>query len=184
MKRLTSALLLVFCAAACSANTPPQQSSDKPASTPPPAASTSADAGPPGAPEPVADGPCPYLESTFVADANGQHVTKVRISADKPHPTCFFYRPDGAVQMTVRVYVGDTKTAKTLVDEAAPIATSNPATSPAGWKGGLLTQDKGTDKGSVYAVAKDGSAVIVKSNQAQSTKSRRVAEKAITSLGL
>ena len=119
-----------------------------------------------------------------MADANGQHVTKVRISADKPHPTCFFYRPDGAVQMTVRVYVGDTKTAKTLVDEAAPIATSNPATSPAGWKGGLLTQDKGTDKGSVYAVAKDGSAVIVKSNQAQSTKSRRVAEKAITSLGL
>src|SRR5207244_3865412 len=121
--------------------------------------------GPPATPEPVADGPCPYLDSAFVADANGQHVTKVRISADKPHPACFFYRPDGNVQLTVRVYVGDAKTAKSLVDAAAPIADSNPATSPPGWKGGLLSNDKGTDKGSVYAVAKEGSAVIVTSNQ-------------------
>lgn len=184
MKRLTSALLLVLCAAACS-NTPSTQQPTT-SSTPaqPQSTPSSAAEGPPGAPEPVADGPCPYLESSFVADANGQHVTKVRISADKPHPACFFYRPDGGLQLTVRVYVGDAKTAKALVDEAAPIATSNPATSPAGWKGGLVSQDKGQDKSSVYAVAKAGSAVIVTSNQAQSTKSRRVAEQAITSLKL
>jgi len=129
----------------------------------------------------VADGPCPYLESTFVAEANGQRATKVRISADKPHPACFFYRADGNIQLTVRVFVGDAKQAKALVDEAAPIATSSPASSPAGWKGGSL----GTEKtGSVYAVAKQGTAVVVTSNQAQSIKARRVAEQTITALAL
>ncbi|TCO64647.1 DUF2020 domain-containing protein [Actinocrispum wychmicini] len=179
MKRATPALVLLLCATACSTS-PPKQQVTIPTSTPPTATPQSTDQGPPTTPEPVADGPCPYLDSTFVADANGQHVTKVRISADKPHPACFFYRPDGTVQLTVRVYVGDAKNAKALVDQAAPIATSNPASSPPGWKGGSL----GQDKSSVYAVAKDVTAVIVTSNQAQSTKPRRVAEKAITALGL
>jgi UPF0176 protein len=178
MKRVTSALLLVCCLAGCSASpaqptpTPTEQQSSTPART--------ESEGPPPSPEAVADGPCPYLESTFVADANGQRATKVRISADKPHPACFFYRADGNIQLTVRVYVGDAKNAKALVDQAAPIATSNPANSPAGWKGGSI----GADKGSAYAVAKEGTAVIVTSNQAQSIKARRVAEKAIESLKL
>jgi hypothetical protein len=120
------------------------------------------------------------LESTFVAAANGQRATKVRISADKPHPACFFYRADGKNQLTARVFVGDAKQAKALVDEAAPIATSNAANSPPGWKGGSA----GADKGSVYAVAKQGTAVIVTSNQAQSIKARRVAEQVITTLAL
>jgi UPF0176 protein len=179
MKRATSTLLLLGCLAACSANTPQPQATSTPQQQPSSTAKSEPE-GPPPSPEPVADGPCPYLESAFVADANGQRATKVRISADKPHPTCFFYRADGNIQLTARVYVGDVKTAKALVDEAAPIATSNPATSPAGWKGGSL----GADKGSVYAVAKEGTAVIVTSNQAQSIKARRVAEKAIETLGL
>jgi hypothetical protein len=120
------------------------------------------------------------VESAFVAEANGQRVTKVRISADKPHPACFFYRGDGNIQLTVRVYVGDTKHAKAVVDQAAPVATSNPATSPTGWKGGSM----GSDKGSVYAVAKQGTAVVVTTNQAQTIKARRVVEKAITALAL
>nr|CEL16032.1 hypothetical protein [Kibdelosporangium sp. MJ126-NF4] len=176
---MTSALLLACCLVGCSTGpnagpTPPttQRTQNPPTTTQP--------EGPPPAPEPVADGPCPYLESAFVAQANGQRATKVRVSADKPHPTCFFYRADGNVQLTVRIYVGTAKNAKALVDEAAPINTTNPASAPAGWKGGSL----GTDKGSVYAVAKDTMAVIVTSNQAQSIKARQVAEKAISTLGL
>src|SRR5581483_9109232 len=63
-------------------------------------------------PAPVA-GPqanCPYLDKTFVADANGQHVGSVRISAPiagQSQPSCFFYRPVGGVQVTVRVYMGE-----------------------------------------------------------------------------
>jgi hypothetical protein len=180
MKRLTSALLLACCLAGCATTSPstvePTQTTQRRTAT----ATITTSAGPPAAPEPVADGPCPYLESAFVAEANGQRATKVRISADKPHPACFFYRADGTVQLTVRVYVGEAKQAKAMVDEAAPIADSNPASSPAGWKGGAI----GADKGSVYAVAKEGTAVVVTTNQAQSIKARRVAEKAITTLGL
>ncbi|PPK68112.1 DUF2020 domain-containing protein [Actinokineospora auranticolor] len=154
-------------------------------SAPPPAAQTTspASAGPaaaPPPPEPVADGPCPYLESSVVADANGQRVTKVRTSADKPHPACFFYRPDGSVQLTVQIYSGDPAIAKAVVDEAAPIATSNPASSPAGWKGGSLS----TDQGAVYAVGKAGTAVVVSTNQHQTIKARRVSEIVIGKLGL
>ncbi|MEV4311484.1 DUF2020 domain-containing protein [Actinocrispum sp. NPDC049592] len=177
MKPLTSALLLLACLAGCTSSPPAPEPAPSSAVTTP---STTEPDGPPAPPEPVADGPCPYLESAFVADANGQRATKVRISADKPHPACFFYRADGNIQLTARVYVGTAKIAKQLVDEAAPIATSNPATAPAGWKGGSV----GSEKGSVYAVAKEGTAVIVTSNQAQSIKARRVAEKAITTLGL
>lgn len=181
MKRLTSALLLACCLAGCTTTSPSGAESPAPTTqrrtvTP----TTTTPEGPPPAPEPVADGPCPYLESAFVAEANGQRATKVRISADKPHPACFFYRADGTVQLTVRVFSGDAKQAKAVVDEAAPIATSNPANSPAGWKGGAI----GADKGSVYAVAKEGTAVVVTTNQAQSIKARRVAEKAIGTLGL
>ncbi|SMC96275.1 DUF2020 domain-containing protein [Kibdelosporangium aridum] len=179
MRRLTSALLLACCLAGCSTSpdADPTPQNTQPTRTTP---TTTQPEGPPPAPEPVADGPCPYLESAFVAEANGQRATKVRISADKPHPACFFYRADGNVQLTVRVYVGTAKNAKALVDEAAPIDSSNPASSPAGWKGG----SKGGDKGSVYAVAKEGTAVIVTTNQAQSIKARRVTEKAIATLGL
>ena len=85
-----------------------------------------------------------------MADSNGQHVSKVRVSADKPHPACFFYRPDGKIQLTVQVYVGDAKTATALVNKVAPVETSNPASDPTGWKGG----DESTDDGAVYAVSK------------------------------
>jgi UPF0176 protein len=178
MKLLTSALLLATCAAGCSSS--PSEPAPAPSSQQPAASASAEPEGPPPPPEPVADGPCPYLESTFVAEANGQRATKVRISADKPQPACFFYRADGNIQLTVRVYVGTPKLAKALVDEAAPIATSNPANAPTGWKGGSI----GAEKGSVYAVAKEGTAVIVTSNQAQSIKARRVAEKAISTLAL
>ncbi|PXY31724.1 DUF2020 domain-containing protein [Prauserella muralis] len=131
-------------------------------------------------PKPAAAGPCPYLDTDFVARANGQHVGEVRLSADEPHPACFFYRPDGDVQLTVRVYVGDPEVATGLVDKAAPVDTSNPTEQPAGWTGGY----ESTGDGAVYAVAKEGKAVIVTTNQQQSVKARTVATQAISGLGI
>jgi UPF0176 protein len=133
----------------------------------------------PPEPQPTADGPCPYLEESYVEDTNGQRVGKVQTSADQP-PACFFYRPDGNVQLTVRVYTGDAAVAKALVDAAAPVATSNPAKLSGGWEGGA----EATDTGAVYAVAKDASAVVVTTNQEQTIKAKQIAQQSITTLGL
>ncbi|WP_199430660.1 DUF2020 domain-containing protein [Qaidamihabitans albus] len=149
-------------------------------STPPPAPGSSAAAPLPAAPEPTEDGPCPYLDDAFVSRSNGQQVSEVRTSADEPHPACFFYRPDGEVQLTVRVYTGDPAVATGLVDEAAPVDSSNPTEQPPGWRGGY----ESSDDGAVYAVAKDGNAVIVTTNQQQSVKARTVATQAISTLGI
>ncbi|WP_026421813.1 DUF2020 domain-containing protein [Actinokineospora inagensis] len=180
MRRAVIIAAPLLAVAACTSSPPASQTTA--AAPAPPTATRSTAAAPnvPPAPEPAADGPCPYLESAVVADANGQHVTKVRTSADKPEPACFFYRPDGSVQLTVRVYSGEPAVAKLIVDQAAPITSSNPASSPAGWTGGSMS----TDKGAVYAVSKAGSAVVVTTNQEQTIKARRLTETVITNLGL
>jgi UPF0176 protein len=131
----------------------------------------------PPAPQPEKDGACPYLATSVVAEANGQRVPKVNLSTDVPHPACFFYANATEVQLTVRVYVGDARIAKTIVNEAAPDG-SQPATSPTGWTGGYVSSDTGV----VYAVSKGDAAVVVTSNQKQSIKARRIAETAITNL--
>jgi UPF0176 protein len=126
---------------------------------------------------------CPYLRTSDVADANGQHVGSVKVSAGgdgQPHPACFFYRPDGGLQLTVWVYVGSAAVATAIVNQAAPIATSDPATDPAGWNGGSLV----LPKGAVYAVSKGGDAIVVTSNQLQTIKCRLVADLTVTGLGL
>lgn len=133
----------------------------------------------PAAPTPTIDGPCPFLEEGYVEETNGQRVSKVQISDGDP-PTCFFYRPDGSVQLTVRVYSGDAAIAKGLVDEAAPIDTANPAELDGGWKGGA----QASDNGAVYAVAKEASAVVVTTNQGQTIKAKQIAQEAIVALGL
>lgn len=133
----------------------------------------------PAAPTPSADGPCPFIEESYVEETNGQRVSKVRISDGDP-PTCFFYRPDGSVQLTVRVYSGDAAVAKGLVDEAAPVATANPAELDGGWTGGA----QASEEGAVYAVAKDTAAVVVTTNQGQTIKAKQIAQQAITALGL
>jgi UPF0176 protein len=153
-----------------------------PAPAPPPSVSSpvSVKASPPPDPQPSSGGPCPYLKSDFVAESNGQHVSKVQTSGDKPHPACFFYALNGKLQMTVRVYVGDPAVATALVDQLAPLDSSNPATEPAGWSGGY----EATDTGAVYAVSKQGTAVTVTTNQKQSVKARTVAKQAIAALQL
>ncbi|HEX4703036.1 MAG TPA: DUF2020 domain-containing protein [Pseudonocardiaceae bacterium] len=126
---------------------------------------------------------CPYLHTSDVADANGQHVGAVKVSSGadgQPHPACFFYRPDGSLQMTVWVYVGTASVATAIVNQAAPVATSDPATDPAGWNGGSLV----LPKGAVYAVSKGGDAIVVTSNQLQTIKCRLVADLTVTGLGL
>ncbi|MGC7093207.1 DUF2020 domain-containing protein [Amycolatopsis lurida] len=154
----------------------PEAPAPTPSAAPPPASSAAPVA--PAAPEPSADGKCPYLEETAVERANGQRVSKVRLSAEQP-PTCFFYALNGKLQLTARVYRGDPGIAKAVVDQAAPIGTSNPADQPAGWQGGMQT----VGEGAVYAVAKAGDAVVVTTNQGQTVKAREVAKQAIAALG-
>jgi hypothetical protein len=131
-------------------------------------------------PQPVTDGQCPYLSNAAVQEANGQLVRKTRLSEDQPNPACFFYANATDVQLSVWVYEGDAKTAKAIVDRAAPIAQSSPASAPEGWTGGSLA----SEVGAVYAVAKDKTAVIVTSNQQQTIKARRITETVVTNLKL
>lgn len=142
-------------------------------------ASTPAAAAAPPAPQPSGEGTCPYLEESAVEETNGQRVSKVEISADQP-PACFFYRSDGTVQLTVWVYSGEAAVAKAVVDQAAPVASSNPAELTGGWQGGALS----SDTGAVYAVAKDTTAVVVSTNQGQTIKAKQIAQESITALGL
>ncbi|WP_040924794.1 DUF2020 domain-containing protein [Saccharomonospora iraqiensis] len=132
---------------------------------------------PPPEPDPVAEGPCPYLSADAVAEANGQRVGTVRVSDGDP-PSCFFHRPDGEEQLRVRVFVGRPEVAVALVDAAAPVATSNPATRPSGWEGGYETDASGA----VYAISKGETAVIVTTNQRQSVKARTVATDVVGAL--
>src|SRR2546430_2049123 len=177
MRRVVVAgLPLLVGLAACSSSTAGSPSAET--STVRGPVATSAEA--PASPQPVAEGSCPYLDKAFVADANGQRVGKIKVSGDKPHPACFFYRPDGKVQLTAQVYVGEAGVAKALVDRAAPIATANRAELPAGWTGGAQS----TDTGAVFAVAKGGAAIVITTNQKQTIKAKQVAEKAIADLGL
>ncbi len=168
--------LLLVALGACSAepDDPTVVTTDTPQST-----TSQAQAGAPPAPQPTVDGPCPYLEESYVEETNGQRVSKVQTSADQP-PTCFFYRPDGSVQLTVRIYTGDAAVAKALVDESAPVASSNPAELTGGWKGGAQS----TSDGAVYAVAKEQSALVVTTNQEQTIKAKQIAQESISALGL
>lgn len=176
MKRVLILGPLLLALGACTNSEPP----DDPTVTNPNTEQTpTTQANPPPAPQPSADGPCPYLEEGFVEDTNGQRVSKSATSADDP-PACFFYRADGTIQLTVQVYTGDAASAEALVDQAAPVDIANPAELSGGWAGGA----QATDDGAIYAVAKDSSAVVVTTNQGQTIKAKQIAQQAITSLGL
>jgi UPF0176 protein len=147
--------------------------------TQPPAPTTAAP--PPPEPTPAGQAPCPYLDDDFVEETNGQRVGRIAVSTDKPHPACFFYRSDGSEQLRVQVLVAaDPATARALVDRAAPVDTSDPATLPGGWDGGKQP----TGSGAVFAVYKGGTAVVITGNQQQTIKVSRIAEQVITALRL
>lgn len=148
----------------------------------PPATDATSEA-PPAAPptvaEPTEDGPCPYLDAAFVEETNGQRIADTKTSVDDP-PACYFYRSDGNVQLAIQIYSGEPDVAKAFVDQAAPVDTANPAELTGGWAGGAQP----TENGAVYAVAKEGTAVVVATNQEQTLKAKLVAQEAITALGL
>ncbi len=143
---------------------------------PPPALAAVA----PPAPQPVADGPCTYLTAAAVQAANGQLVGAVRVSADRPHPACFFLRRDGKVQLRTWIVVATPEVARATIDAVAPVATSDLAELPGGWSGGSAP----TTDGAVFAVARQGSAVVITTNQRQTISARQIAEQVIAALGL
>jgi hypothetical protein len=142
---------------------------------------SSANVAVPPIPPPERTASCSFVSTSTVQDANGQRVGKVKVADSDPSDrVCYFYRPDGGLQMTVRVYTGGAAIATGLVAQAAPVASASPASQPAGWTGGYLS----TSSGAVYAVAKGNDAVIVTTNQAQTIKARTVTADTITNLGL
>ncbi|MGH3765852.1 MAG: DUF2020 domain-containing protein [Pseudonocardiaceae bacterium] len=173
---------LVGAAGGCS-HPVPQMNSESPAATPPPTATTGEPPLVPPAPQPVADGPCRYLSATSVQTANGERVAAVRISgtaADHPYPACFFLTGNGAVQLRTWIVVATPRAARATVDAAAPVNTSDLAELPGGWSGG----SQPTAGGAVFAVARQGTAVVITTNQRQTISARQIAAQVITTLGL
>ena len=134
----------------------------------------------PPEPQPAADGPCHYLTVAAAQAANGQRVGAVRVSADRPHPACFFLSRDGKLQLRTWIVVATPEVAQATVDVATPVATSDPAELPGGWSGG----SQPTTDGAVFAVARRGSAVVITTNQRQTISARQIAVQVIATLGL
>jgi UPF0176 protein len=137
----------------------------------------------PAAPQPVADGPCPYLPAAAVEVANGQRVAAVHVSetgADRPYPACFFLTANGATQLRTWIVVATPQVARATLDAAAPVATSDLAELPGGWSGG----SQPTTEGAVFAVTRQGTTVVVTTNQSQTISARRIAEQVIATLSL
>ena len=126
---------------------------------------------------------CPYLDTQWVADANGQRVTGVGVDERFSTPACVFWSYPEEPQLTVIVREMETiDEAIAVVDWAAPVDTTELADKPAGWSGG---RRGGTDEsGALYSVQKDTVAVAVFTNQDQSLKAQLVAETVINNLGL
>lgn len=137
----------------------------------------------PAAPQPVVDGPCPYLPAAAVEAANGQRVGAVRLSetgTDQPYPACFFLATNGATQLRTWIVVATPQVAQATLDAAAPVATSDLAELPGGWSGG----SQPNTEGAVFAVTRQGTTVVVTTNQPQTISARRIAEQVIAALGL
>ncbi|MEZ2122533.1 DUF2020 domain-containing protein [Corynebacterium sp. CCM 9203] len=124
---------------------------------------------------------CPYLDTQWIAETNGQRVTGVGTDERFTPPACVYWSYPEEPQLTVIVRHMDTiADATAVVDWAAPVASTDPAEEPAGWSGGRF----GGNGHSVYAVQKGKTAVVVFSNQEQSIKPQIVAEEVINRLDL
>ncbi|MGB8962687.1 MAG: DUF2020 domain-containing protein [Pseudonocardiaceae bacterium] len=155
---------------------PPVEQGGPPAQAPP----VDGPPGPPPAPQPVADGPCSYLSAAAVQAANGERVAKVRVSGTSPHPACFFYAGNGTVQLRTWIVVATPGVAGATVDAAAPVASSDRVELSGGWSGG----SQPTADGAVFAVARQGTAVVITTNQRQTISARQIAEQVIAALRL
>lgn len=129
---------------------------------------------------------CPYLDTAWVSDTNGQRTLGVGVDARFDTPSCVFWSYPEEPHLTVIVRdMPDTDAAIRVVDWAAPIDTTEPAEEPEGWSGGRAGAGLVPDReGSLYAVQKDDRAVVVFTNQDQSLKAELVAKEVIATLGL
>lgn len=183
VKRLMRAVLAAGCCCCVAAACGPAPPVSRVSSSAPPVVAAPAPVVPtvPGDPVPASDGDCPYLDTAFVEETNGQRVAKVQVSADAPHPACFFYRNNDVVQLRVQVLTGiDPAIAKQVVDRIAPVDTSDPASLPGGWEGGKQP----TADGAVFAVHRADAAILVTTNQEQTIKASQIAERVLATLGL
>lgn len=147
----------------------------------------------PAAPLPAQEaGDCPYISNEFAAIANGQGVGQTMIRPTKPYVVCDFYRSDGGWSGSIRVAVAkDAAAATALIDYAAPIKKSNPASVEGGWNGGSWVKELGADplilndeELAVFAVSKGKVAIIATSNEALTKKARNFVVEAIANLKL
>ena len=71
---------------------------------------------------------CPYLDAAWVAQTNGQRVTRVGVDTRFDPPACVFWSYSEDPQLTVLVrHMPSPDEAVAVVDWAAPIATTDPA---------------------------------------------------------
>lgn len=132
-------------------------------------------------PEKQADGECPYLDSQWVAETNGQRITYQGVDNRFDTPACLIWSYPEEPQAVVLVReMPDEDAAIEVVDWAAPIKQTEPAEEPAGWSGGRGV----IDERAVYAVQKGNVAVAVWSNQLQTVKAELIAKEAIKNLEL
>lgn len=128
----------------------------------------------------VTDEECPYLDSQWVADANGQRMTRVAVDHRFSTPACVFWSYPEEPQASVMVReMPSVEEAREVVDHAAPVDATEIAEFE-DWTGGrgVLGEE------AVFAVQKDTHAVVVRSNQLQTLKPQLIAQEAISRLGL
>ena len=175
-------------ATGCSGD-PVDTAQDSAAPSTPAAAGTSAAGAPAGDGLPVdatpdlatvTDEECPYLDSQWVADTNGQRMTRVAVDHRFATPACVFWSYPEEPQASVMVReMPSVEEAREVVDHAAPVDATEIAEFE-DWTGGrgVLGEE------AVFAVQKDTHAVVVRSNQLQTLKSQLIAQEAISRLGL
>ena len=129
---------------------------------------------------------CPYLDTQFVAETNGQKVTGVGLDERFDPPACQFWSYPEEPQLTVIVRrTASPQEAMEVVDWAAPVDFTAPADEPAGWNGGRHGGGEVPGRiGAAYAVASGPIAVVVFTNQDESVKAQLIAEHVIATLGL
>lgn len=133
---------------------------------------------PPGPPV-IADGPCPYLDETYVEETVGQRMARVETLTveGQPAPDCVFYRPDetAAVSVDLTPYpdpVAAQNAALSLVTTAAMPITD------LGDYGGVLVSPGRT----LLAVTTGPLLVVVITNQESSLQAHEVAAAVLAAL--
>ncbi|WP_446221256.1 DUF2020 domain-containing protein [Nocardia sp. IBHARD005] len=142
--------------------------------------------------EPVPDevGECRYLTDRLAAEANGERVARVEVSARQaPAESCFFYGYDDALHLAVIVYRVDAAITGDMVAQAVAGPADEgpfPVTFGADWAGRAAV----LASGAVYVLARSevgkgarSVVVVVRTRQKQSVKARTVARVVVDELG-